>query len=447
MPGPQPTPVHGLSRLVSALLSPEWQSGLVLTALVAVVAAGAARSGGTGIGPIGEGTRLFAAGPDSVDPSHLLPVSARTIATSSAKCELTPAQEIDAVAKFDRIWPVLRHPRCMNCHGGVNPFVDESRGKHLGGKIARGRTPEEKIENCQECHSGLPGWEIPLDIFFFYGKSSRQLCNLFKKSQRSGELFVNHIANDNGLVQFTATAFKGDRALDEGAKAISEAKTGRPFQNDPPPIPHDKMIELTRDWTDVVGQGWLVPDCGCKLHGSTWTGTITGEWDLHMPDLGYVRETTRANVRYIIDSSLTDESATRWKTTSGLIEWSSNISGTKCTASASGTVPVGLGSDLNPMGGITQEQAPDPRVSRFTVSIGPWPEQYDPHFTIKCQGAPPLPGVLFGGGIWWEHPQEGMLSPDGLTLAGTYEAPSPWGTMKWTWDLQLDKDDDAGDGN
>ena len=444
MPHPRPRRVHWFSRLISRVSSSTGQSALVLTTLLAVVTAGVARSVETGAG--GD-LRLFAAGPDSVDPSYPLPISARTILTSGDQCYLTTAQEREAVSKFDKMWPVLRHPRCVNCHGGVNPYVDEGTGKHLTGKIIKGKDLDETLEKCQECHSGLLGWDIPVSSMFFVGKSSRQLCNLFKKTKGSGDLFVAHIANDNGGVQFTATAFKGDRALDEDAKAISETKTGRPFQDEQPPLTHDKMIELARTWADAVGQGWLVPDCGCRVHRSTWTGTITGEWDFQMGgDMGHIRETTRANVRYELDSSLTDEAATRWKSTSGLIEWSSNISGSRCTANASGTVPVGLGSDLNPMGGLSLDNS-GPNVHRFMVSIGPWPDQYEPHFNIICKDAPPLPGLLFGAGIWWGHPPAGMLSPDGKTLVGTYQTAGPTGTMRWTWDLQLDEDDEAGSAN
>ena len=269
-----------------------------------------------------------------------------------------------------------------------------------------------------------------------------------RKPSGSGDLFVAHIANDNGGVQFTATAFKGDRALDDDAKTLTETKTRSTLsERTSPQMTHEKMIELTRAWTAAVGQGWLVPDCGCRVHRSTWTGTITGDWDFQVGgDMGHIRETTRANVRYELDSSLTDEAATRWKSTSGLIEWSGNISGSRCTASASGTVPVGLGSDLNPMGGLSMENSGQ-GAHRFTVSIGPWPDQYEPHFNITCKDAPPLPGLLYGGGIWWGHPPAGMLSPDGKALVGTYQTANPTGTTRWTWDLQLDEADDAGSAN
>jgi hypothetical protein len=447
MPRPRSIPGQWFSRLVSPLLSPAWQPALVLAALLAVVTAGAARYGESGAGSIGGGTRLFATEPHSVDPSYPLPISARTIVTSADQCYLTTAQERDAVSKFDKMWPVLRHPRCVNCHGGVNPYVDERTGKHLGGKIIKGNGLEETMEKCQECHGELPGWDIPVSSMFFVGKSSRQLCNLFKKTFPSGERFDRHIANDNGGVQFTFQAFEGDRGLDEHGQAVSEASTGRPFQKEKPPMTHGEMIEFTRAWTAAVGQGWRVTDCGCRVHSSTWTGTIIGEWDFQAGgDMGHIRETTRANVRYELDSSLTDEAATRWKSTSGLIEWSSNISGSRCTASASGTVPVGLGSDLNPMGGISMENSGQGPY-RFTVSIGPWPDQYEADFAITCKDAPPLPGLLYGGGIWWGHPPAGMLSPDGKTLVGSYQTANPLGTTRWTWDLQLDEADDAGSAN
>src|SRR5262249_30099696 len=64
-------------------------------------------------------------------------------------CRLSPAQQVAAVGAFKKMMPVFRHPRCANCHGGVNPFIEgtgadpkdnavpASTVAHGGGRIAR----------------------------------------------------------------------------------------------------------------------------------------------------------------------------------------------------------------------------------------------------------------------------------------------------------------------
>jgi hypothetical protein len=420
-------PVRWLSRLVSFALAPASQITLVLIAVVTLFTAGAPRSGEAGAVPSNAGL-----------------VSARTLLTSPGACPFTPSQEREIVSKFDKLWPVVRHPRCLNCHGGVNPYVEEDEGGHLGGKITKGSDLRETLNTCQECHSGLEGWDIPVDAMYFTGKSSQELCILFKKTERTPADFVAHITNDKGRVPFTVTAFKGDRALNEAAKDITEEKTGRPFQVEPPPMSQEAMIELSRDWAEAMGPGWAVkPACGCGRGGRGWTGTVTGVWNLDLAEMGHATETTTANVRFEIDSSFAGDSAVYWKSTSGEIKWTTRIFGAECRASASGTVPIGLGADLNPMAMLSQQNVD---VPRFMVAIGPWPDAYVPRFVIRCKDSPPIPGVLFGGHLWWYHAPAGILSADGKTLKGTYEAPAPIpGTMKWTWDLQMEEPGDAAD--
>src|SRR5262245_9872381 len=50
-------------------------------------------------------------------------------------CPLSPAQERAAVNAFDKMMPVLFHPRCLNCHGATNPYVAPQVGRHFGGQM------------------------------------------------------------------------------------------------------------------------------------------------------------------------------------------------------------------------------------------------------------------------------------------------------------------------
>jgi len=65
---------------------------------------------------------------------------------------------------FQKMLPVVRHPRCMNCHGGVNP-ADST--KHGGGAIT--------VEACEQCHTDVSHWDLPGRDHFFVGRSRQYL--------------------------------------------------------------------------------------------------------------------------------------------------------------------------------------------------------------------------------------------------------------------------------
>src|SRR5262245_28655327 len=62
-------------------------------------------------------------------------------ASASSECPLPREKQQAAVDAFAAMVPTFQHPRCVNCHGAVNPFVSESEGHHLGGKISRVMEP------------------------------------------------------------------------------------------------------------------------------------------------------------------------------------------------------------------------------------------------------------------------------------------------------------------
>ncbi len=390
--------------------------GLALAAAFAVVTAGAATFG-----------RMA----DRRFPEAGMPV----LAASRDACPLTPAQTRKAVEAFEEMMPVLMHPRCLNCHGGVDPFVEPSEGSHVGGKMD---SRPRRIAQCQECHDGLPGWDVPVDVMFFVGKSARELCMLFKRTEPDGARFVGHIEHENGGIQFVEMAFRGDRALNEGAKSIYQIETGRALVIEPPPGTHRELVAQAQAWADAVGAGWTVmPDCGCKPTSGAWVGTVNVVFVLQAAELGTVTETLKSTVRLEIDSSFTDDPAQYFKSVSGTIKWHSQWVG-KCSANASGTVPIGIGADDNPMAMMHVADQTDGNGTRYNVSLGPWPDQYQPRFIVRCGDSHSFPGLLYGLGNWWNHPVPGMVSPDGKTLKGSYQAQvGPSATEVWEWDLRL----------
>jgi hypothetical protein len=70
--------------------------------------------------------------------------------------------------------PVFTHPRCINCHGAVNPTTGAGHG---GGVI----TTESCTSGCHDQadndnRTGLDDWNLPVPEHWFVGKDARALC-------------------------------------------------------------------------------------------------------------------------------------------------------------------------------------------------------------------------------------------------------------------------------
>lgn len=116
-----------------------------------------------------------------------------------------------AAAAFEAIMPVLRHPRCMNCHStGDFPRQGDDSHRHTM-KIRRG--PEGHGINsvmCSTCHQdhnlvglhtppGAPDWALPPPAtpMIWEGLTDQELCELLKDPKQNGhrttERIVEHM--------------------------------------------------------------------------------------------------------------------------------------------------------------------------------------------------------------------------------------------------------------
>lgn len=402
--------------------------------------------------------------------------------SSWSGCPLTLPQEYKAGQAFQKMMPVLMHPRCLNCHGGVDPKLPANKGGHLGGVVGPN-------EDCLNCHLGVRNlknprlglsWRTPVSVLFFKGRSARDLCNQFKfveymaveKTGGSGpESFIRHVIDDRGGDQFIEAAYKGDRSLNTLGEIESKQATGRDMVPEPPPIPHGQLVAHAREWANTVGTtGWKIPDCGCRLMGDAWEGTVTTVFTYRDPPgtdgFGTLTETMHATARFEIDSSfmtippgdsISSDPWLVWKTTSGVLKWTVDATGGNCTTSASGTVPIRLGADQNPWGLIWIQPDSSGDLT-YSAQIGPWPEGYEPQFTYRCRREiPSLAGISYAvGQAWWNHPEGVKVSAELKPWWSPFrtEAPSPpaplgtikdslisahamGGTIKWVWDFKL----------
>jgi hypothetical protein len=108
--------------------------------------------------------------------------------------------EIVSAAAFESIIPVLRHPRCMNCHStGDFPRQGDDSHRHTM-QIRRGPHGHGvNGVNCSTCHQdhnlagtnmppGAPGWHLPPpeSPMVWEGLSDHQLCKLLLDPKQNG---------------------------------------------------------------------------------------------------------------------------------------------------------------------------------------------------------------------------------------------------------------------
>lgn len=184
-------------------------------------------------------------------------------------CSLNDDEQREASDAWASLVPTFHHPRCSNCHGGVDPFSDD--GGHLGGAMPIFRTDSDfgKVDDlertfgeCQQCHGGLEGWTVPPEEMNFAGRSGTQICVQMKRFFHRPQRFLYHIEHDVGPVNFIREAFRGTRGLNERGRDNFEAEAERPFAPEPPPTTHAAFLAQARAWAGRFGEEFPGFDTG-----------------------------------------------------------------------------------------------------------------------------------------------------------------------------------------
>jgi hypothetical protein len=118
-----------------------------------------------------------------------------------------PVNDGVAAAAFTAIIPVLRHPRCMNCHS-AGDFPRQGDDSHPHTMQVR-RGPDGHGVNaiqCSSCHQdhnlpgadtppGAPDWHLPPPEtpMIWEGLTDHQLCELLKDSKQNGHRSIQQI--------------------------------------------------------------------------------------------------------------------------------------------------------------------------------------------------------------------------------------------------------------
>ncbi len=231
--------------------------------------------------------------------SHL--AVAQSTTGGAAVCPLSDAQTQNSIKAFAKIVPTLtQEPRCVNCHGGVNPFMegfgkDPSPGdddivpsltEHAGGKMDRRVPPSASNPKgspqtaCDGCHNNMARkvpsgaesvWALAPAFLAFLGKDAPTLCKQIKDFSRRCEggicgpwpdakAVLDHFTRDEGKDNFTGTAFRGDRGLDRDLFPETDVPTEPPRN-----IDAAGLVALVNEWIATTG-GEFKGDksCGCE---------------------------------------------------------------------------------------------------------------------------------------------------------------------------------------
>ena len=187
-----------------------------------------------------KGTCIFAAAVSCGLSAAVGAVASRSQVAAAA----SPSEDQRSARLFMQMAPVLRSPRCMNCHTSTDfPRQGDDGHRHLM-FVARG--PQDHgapALQCQTCHldtnnpeTGVPGapeWHLAPLSMAWEGLSAAQICAVMLDPKRGGlrpDEFVAHI--ETPLVQW---------AWAPGTDLDGQARTT-------PPIPRDEFLELVREW-------------------------------------------------------------------------------------------------------------------------------------------------------------------------------------------------------
>ena len=204
---------------------------------------------------------------------------------TGAVCPLSDDQNTKATQAIEKLAHTFTtEPRCVNCHGGVNPFGEDADESHGGGKLdpiyktekivapagqtRPGVAADKAMDNeqCQSCHSAAPDWQLAPDMDVFKGQSVLQICKnqkLVFGKLKPGPPGPGGLASHLSYDPLIGTGFEGTRGL----YALGEAGKNDPSPAPPKGVTRAELIDLAKHWGDALGSEFKGgEDCGCVTH-------------------------------------------------------------------------------------------------------------------------------------------------------------------------------------
>ena len=164
---------------------------------------------------------------------------------------------------FQRMFPAIRHPRCTNCHGIVDP---ETGKNHPGGRISSNPS-DPTYEACTSCHSDAHEWMIPQPEHFFAGRTDKQICSQvsdFVSTFGQQAFMSKHVRLDDQIVQAFVGVAGGARS-----PGLKHADGTIDPPAEPPPMTHAAFIKAADDW---ITQGFGA----CTVEGTIrWEESVS----------------------------------------------------------------------------------------------------------------------------------------------------------------------------
>ena len=136
------------------------------------------------------------------------------LVSSGSTSAVVQRDDARARAAFLSIVPVLKHPRCLNCHANGD-FPRQGDDSHVHSQnVRRGLDGRGKFgEKCGACHQeqnvaglnmppGAPGWHLPPTNMpmIWEGKTPGQICQQIKDAKqnngKSVAQIVDHVTSD-----------------------------------------------------------------------------------------------------------------------------------------------------------------------------------------------------------------------------------------------------------
>jgi hypothetical protein len=234
-------------------------------------------------------------------------------AQPDASCPLTMTQQKASVAAWQKMMPVFRHPRCINCHGAMPQALPEPI--RVGNKMVAGAPVrhagvvdmDAKDDNrtCEECH--IEDWGRAPHAPNWTDKTDTDICRgMHIEFEGSAPAFIDHIVRDSGRTPFIATAFIGKRGLIDGGQTIYETETGKKLIAAPPPGTHAQLVQLARAWVAAQGGKFVGDrDCGCEIAEMGELYQLDIEWRNDTAFQG-IRVTDKVSMKVrIVDGKIT----------------------------------------------------------------------------------------------------------------------------------------------
>ena len=121
----------------------------------------------------------------------------------------------DGLEAWTRVYDVISHPRCSNCHVGANnipmwsgPSYGNARPHGMNISAGDSRIGAEYLQ-CSACHAYREGvndvphaapqvamnWQLPPVEAEWFGKTSDEICNQLRDPERNGGRDFNDIAS------------------------------------------------------------------------------------------------------------------------------------------------------------------------------------------------------------------------------------------------------------